>query len=245
MVGSGQSTAGPNFALNTIVADVLKEVADELEGASDVNATAQKLLRRFAKQHARIIFNGDNYTQDWTAEAERRGLPNIRSSVDSLLTLAEEENMAVLERHCVLSRGELHARVELLLETYAKQINVEGRTALQIAKRQILPVATEHASALAAAVNAVKGAGLAAKTHAALLKRTCALTDAVEARIAGLEKALAAAAPVHDAVKRALAYRDTVVPALVAIREVVDQLEQIVDARLWPLPTYAEMLFIR
>jgi len=245
MVGSSQSTAGPNFTLNTIVADVLREVADELEGAGDVNAAAQALLQRFARESARIIFNGDNYSQDWVAEAERRGLPNIRSSVDSLLTLAEEENMAVLERHCVLSRGELHARTDLLLETYAKQINVEARTALQIAKRQVLPAVIGQTDALAAAVSQVKGVGLAAKAQGALLERTCGLVEALEARIAGLEAAVAAAAPVHEAVGRAKAYRDVVMPALVSLRETVDQLEQIVDARLWPLPTYAEMLFVR
>jgi glutamine synthetase len=245
MVGSSQSIAGPNFVLNTIVADVLAEVADELEGAADVQAKAQKLLQRFTKAHQRIIFNGDNYAEAWVQEAEKRGLPNIRNAVDSLLTIVSPEHEALFERHKVLSKSELHARTEVMLEGYAKQVNVEAQTALLIARRQILPAAVEHASLLAEAVNEVKEAGVALKSQSKRLKETCGLIDALEARIAGLDVATAKAASIEKADRRAAACRDQVLPAMSALREVADALETVVDAALWPLPTYAEMLFVR
>ena len=245
MVGSTQSTSGPNFVLNTIVADALREVADELEGADDVNAAAQKLLQRYATEHKRVIFNGDNYTDAWAQEAAARGLANIRNTVDSLLTIPSDDNVALFERHGVLSGGELRARTELLLEAYAMQINIEARTALQMAQRQILPAVIKHSGVLASAVNELKSAGLAATSQAALLERVCGLTDAFAAAIDTLAAAADEAAALDDTAERATACRDALMPAMATLREVGDQLEMLVDAELWPLPTYAEMLFIR
>lgn len=245
MVGSSQSTAGPVFVLNTIVADVLSEVADELENAGDINSAAQALLSKYAKEHARILFNGDNYSADWPIEAAKRGLPNIRSTVESLLSITDEENIAVFARQKVLSAEELKARAEILLEAYSMKINIEAKTMLAMARRQILPACIEYSSDLADTVASVSAAGVKTVTHKALLEKVCGLIDSLSSAIAALEDAVVQAGQVEDTGKQAQAYRDTVCTAMSPVRAAADSLEAVVDADLWPLPTYAEMLFLR
>ena len=245
MVGSAQSTSGPTFVLNTIVADVLAEIADELEKASDVNAKAQEILQKITVEHKKIIFNGDNYTEEWAKEAEKRGLPNIRNSVDGLDVMQEDCIAKLFERHGVLSKEELHARHEIILERYCKEINIEGLTTLQMAKRQILPAVMEYSGMLAGAANSVKSLGVDADVHVNSLKEVCSLTSALQSNVAALEAAVDKASEVDGVHAQAKAYRDAVIPAMGAVREAADKLETIVDASIWPLPTYAEMLFIR
>ncbi|MEN6357615.1 MAG: glutamine synthetase III [Armatimonadota bacterium] len=245
MVGSTQSTSGPNFVLNSIVADVLCEIADALEKASDVSAKAQEILGRIAVEHKKIIFNGDNYTKDWEAEAEKRGLPNIRNSVDALEAMLDPDVIKLFSKHAVLSETEWRARYEILLERYCKEINIEGLTAISMAKRQILPVAIEYSSMLADTINSVKAAGASSKAQNKILGDVCSLTDDLQVGIVTLEEAVEKSAAVEDVAKQARAYRDTVIPAMAEVRKAVDSLEMIVDADMWPLPTYAEMLFVR
>ena len=245
MVGSGQSTAGPNFVLNTIVAEILCEIADELEKAKDVQATTQAILQKIATQHAKIIFNGDNYTEDWVKEAERRGLPNIRNSVDGLKGMIDKDVENVFVKHGVLSKHELHARYEIISERYCKEINVEALTMLHMAKRQIQPAAMEYSGMLAGTVSALKSAGATSKAQSRLLKEICSLIDALQVNIVSLEEAVGKASGVSPAPKQAAAYRDLVIPGMTAVRAVADELETMVDASIWPLPTYAEMLFLR
>jgi len=248
MVGSSQSMAGPNFVLNTIVADVLAEIADELEAActaGNIDEAVQALLQRYAKEHKRIIFNGDNYAAEWVAEAERRGLPNIANTVDSLNTIVEPENIAVFERHGVLNASELEARHEILLEAYAKSINIEGQTALQMVRRQILPAAIKYSTALAESVNAVTSAGVSPAGQIKVLAKTTSLVTDLEAATDVLSAELAAAGATDCVEAQARAYRDGVVTAMDKVRELADSLEEIVDSDLWPLPSYAQMLFIR
>ncbi|MCE5197922.1 MAG: glutamine synthetase III [Armatimonadota bacterium] len=245
MAGSSQSTAGPNFVLNTIIADVLCEIADELEKASDVSVKAQEILQRFANEHKKIIFNGDNYTKEWEKEAEKRGLPNIRNSVDSLEAMIDPEVARLFETHGVLTNGELHARYEILLERYVKEINIEGLTAVHIAKRQIMPAAIEYSGMVANALNATKAAGVTSKAQAKQLSDVAALIDELQVGIVSLEEAVEKASDVDGVKKQAIAYRDLVIPAMSTLRAVVDQLETMVDASIWPLPTYAQMLFVR
>lgn len=245
MVGSTQSTSGPNFVLNTIVAEVLSEMADELEKSANPDETAQAILRKIATEHKNIVFNGDNYSEEWVKEAERRGLPNIRNAVDSINTLLEDEYAALFERHGVLSRNELHARREILLERYCKDINIEALTSLAIAKQQILPAVLEYSGTVANAVNAVKAAGVTAKTHTKHLSDLCSLIDDLQVNIVELEAATAKAAGIDDVAEEAAAYRDEVIPAMNAVREAADKLEMMVDAEKWPLPTYAQMLFLK
>lgn len=245
MVGSTQSTSGPNFVLNTIVAEILSEIADELENASDVNAAAGAILKKIATDHKRIIFNGDNYTEDWVKEAAKRGLPNMISTVEALESIMSAENVELFEKHSVLKKEELHARTEILLEAYSRSINIEALTALTIAKRQIMPACIEYCDRLANAVNSLKTAGVSGKSQVALLNKVSGLIDAMSDGMDGLEAAGSKARDEGDCDKQARMFRDEVIPAAVALRAVVDQLETLVDADLWPLPTYAEMLFVK
>ncbi len=245
MVGSSQSTSGPTFVLNTIVADVMCEIAEELEKAADVHSAAQSLLQRIAIDHKKIIFNGDNYAPEWAAEAQRRGLLNIDNSVDGLRPMLEEKVQVLFEKHGVLSRHELFARYEILLERYCKEINVEALAVLQIAKRQIMPAAIEYSGKVAESVAAIKSAGASAKSQSKLLGDLCSLIDELQVNIVTLQQAVDKASSTDALETQAQVYRDSVVPAMGAVRQVADELETIVDARIWPLPTYAEMLFLR
>ena len=245
MVGSTQSTAGPTFVLNTIVAEILAEIADKLEKAEDVKAVAQEILRKIATEHGRIIFNGDNYADQWVAEAEKRKLPNIRSTVGSLATIMDEENVSVFERHSVLSREELHARTEILLEAYSMQINIEAMTTLSIAKRQILPAVVKYSELLGNAVGAVKNAGVDSEVQIGMLEKICSFMKSLQNGVDSLEKVVTSAGGIEDVVAQAEDYRDNVIPAMQAVRQASDGLETIVDADIWPLPTYAEMLFLK
>jgi len=245
MVGSTQSTSGPMFVLNTIVADVLNDIADELEKAGDVKTAAQKVLKQIATEHRKIIFNGDNYTDEWVVEAEKRGLPNIKSTVDSLETIMDAENVAAFEKHGVLSKAELHARAEILLEAYGMSINIEAMTMLNMAKRQILPACVEYSSVLGNAVGVVSSAGVEAGPQRELLEDVCRLIATMKKDITELEKVTADAKKLTDTAEQAGLYRDNVIPAMGALRATADELETMVDANLWPIPTYAEMLFVK
>jgi glutamine synthetase len=245
MVGSAQSTAGPMFVLNTIVADVLKEIADELEKSSNVKTSAQKILNKIAKEHSRIIYNGDNYTEEWAKEAEKRGLPNIKSTVESLETIMDDENVKLFVNHKVLSKAELKARTEILLDAYSMTINIEAKTTLNIAQRQILPVAIEYSGKLAKAAERISNAGSNPDTQKKILDKTCELISDLNNSIDELKKAAAAVIGIDNTAKRAENFRDIVVPAMSRVRKAADSLEMIVDAKMWPLPTYAEMLFVK
>ncbi len=245
MVGSTQSTAGPTFVLNTIVAEILAEIADKLEKAEDVKAVAQEILRKIATEHSRIIFNGDNYTDQWVAEAEKRQLPNIRSTVGSLTTIMDEENVGVFEKQKVLSKAELQARTEILLEAYSMQINIEAMTMLSIAKRQILPAVVKYSELLGNAVGAVKNAGVDSEVQVGMLEKVCSLMKSLQNGVDSLEKVVTSTDGTEDVVAQAEDYRDNVIPAMQAVRQASDGLETIVDADIWPLPTYAEMLFLK
>ena len=245
MVGSTQSTSGPMFVLNTIVSDVLSDIADELEKAKNVKAAAQKILQDIATKHRRIIFNGDNYTDEWVEDAEKRGLPNIRSTVTSLETIMDKENVAVFKKHGVLTEAELHARTEIFLEAYSMSINIEAMTMLNMAKRQILPACIEYSSLLGDSVCSVSDAGVDAGTQKEMLEEVCSLIATMKKNISQLEKAATKAGNIADATKQARLYRDEVIPAMEELREVADKLESVVAADLWPMPTYADMLFLK
>lgn len=245
MVGSTQSISGPNFVLNTIVADSLSSIADQLEKAKDVKATLQKILKQLAKDHARVVFNGDNYSDTWVTEAEKRGLPNIRSTVESIEGLPTRENQQLFKKHGVLSPAELKARTEVLLEQYSMKINIEAETTLNMARRQILPACCEFGGRLGGNVVAITSAGVNADVQVSLLERVTGLTNDLQSGIAELEVAQTRAVAIGKVDKQARAYRDDVIPAMNGVREAADELENLVDADLWPMPTYAEMLFIR
>ncbi len=245
MVGSSQSTAGPMFVLNTIVAETLSEIADELGKSKNIVADTQKVLQRIAKEHARIIYNGDNYIEEWAKEAQKRGLPNVRNSVDSILTIYEPEHVKLFSKHNVLNKVELHARMEILLENYAKTLNIEAKTMINMGRRQILPAAMTFAGEIAGTIDDLAEAGIKAAAQKELAEKVCELIAKLAENLDVLEAALAKAKEVEKADKKALAFKDRVIPAMVDVRAVADELESLVDAELWPLPTYAQMLFMR
>ena len=245
MPGSTQSTSGPNFVLNTIVAEVLEGIADELENSEDKKNTLQKLLTKIAVEHGKVVFNGDNYTEEWVKEAEKRSLPNIRSSVEALKCITDAKHVELFEKHHVLSGAELPARTEILLAAYRMSINIEAKTMLDMAKRQILPAVNAYAGELATSAKAIVDAGAINKTQTEMLKKVCSLIDALASGASILEQAIDNAIGIADFIKQAESYRDDVIPAMNLVRNSADQLELIVDAEIWPLPSYAEMLFLK
>ena len=246
MVPSSLSIAGPNTTLNTIVAETLSRIADRLEKSQAVDAEIQEIIKEIIKNHKRIIFNGNNYSDEWVKEAERRGLPNIKSTVAAIPALISEKAEQVFVKHGVLSKVELHSRYEIYLEAYIKQINIEALTMLDMAKRQILPVVIHCAGKIAESINATKAASAKANTAAQekLLIEISDVINAFSTNIGILEQALNDAEKVSDNImKQAEFYRDVVFSAMGNLRIEGDKLETLVDAKEWPLPTYADMLF--
>jgi glutamine synthetase len=246
MVGSSDSIASPNTTMNTIVADTLSQYADILEKSKDINASVQTIVKDMIKAHKKVIFNGDNYAPDWPAEAEKRGLPNIKNMVDIAPYMIKEKTIELFGRHGVLSDKELHSRYEVMLERYAKTINIEALTMLKIAKRQILPASIEYTSVLAGTINGIKETGMAVDMGVmkSMLADICATLTSFKENITKLEKAVAYAGEAEeDALEAATRYRDDVFTAMGELRADGDKLETLVDAKLWPLPTYGEMLF--
>jgi len=245
MVGSTQSVSGPNFVLNTIVAESLSQFASELETSRNAAATAQKILTRVASQNTRVVYNGDNYTEEWVAEAKKRGLPNMRTTVEALECIADKAHGTLFARHGVLTRQELAARAEILQETYCTLMNIEAGTMVSMVKRQILPACCEYAAQLADAASAIAAAGVDAETQTQMLIEVTDLVSALHGGVAALEAAVAKTDDAANLKSQARAYRDAVVPAMNTVRDAADALETIVDADVWPLPTYAEMLFMK
>ncbi|MEG6566202.1 glutamine synthetase III [Thermoanaerobacterium saccharolyticum] len=246
MVGSSSSVATANYTLNTIVAEVLSEIADRLEKADNFDEEVQKVLKEIVINHKRVIFNGNGYSEEWVKEAEKRGLPNIASTVDAIPALLKDKNVKVMEKHGVLSKVELEARYEIMLENYSKTINIEALTMLDMAKKQILPAVLKFIKNVADSINAVKETGLDAsiEAQADLLKEVSSLTAEFKKRIDNLESAVNNASNIEeDSFALAKYYRDEVFVKMGELREIGDKLETLVDADIWPLPTYSDMLF--
>ena len=246
-VGSSQSVAGPLVILNTIMADSYAYVADQLEGAKAktpeaLGAAVQKAIQKIMKEHGRVIFNGDGYTEAWQKEAAKRGLPNARNTADAIPAAQTAESDDVLSRFGVLSVREFHSRNEIYLEKYVKDVMIEARLAYEMAKTMIFPAAVEYQKRLAETSLALKALG--AKHCTAVLDELNGLVAEFQARIEGLRGAIE-----HEAkggvAEHAQYCRDAIVPAMAELREVADKLEGVVADDLWPLPTYQEMLFIK
>jgi glutamine synthetase len=246
MVGSSASIAMPNFILNTIVAETLSLFADRLEKTKDFEAEVQALLQEMARKHKKIIFNGNNYTEEWVTEAEKRGLPNIRSTVAATQALTSPKNVAVVEKHGVLNKVEMESRCEIMLDTYIKTIRIEALTMLEMAKRQILPAAVAYISDLAGSIQGVQATGLKADTsaQASTLTEVSAIAASFKKNIALLDSKLEAAGGVKGGTyEQACAFRDSVFAQMALLREDGDKLEEMVDDSVWPYPTYSDMLF--
>jgi len=246
MCPSSASIAEPNITLNTIVAEVLNEVADRLENATDAKAEVKTIITEYVTNHKRVVFNGNGYSDEWVVEAEKRGLLNLRTTVESIKALISEKNIAVMEKHAVLSKVEMESRYEIALENYIKTINVEALTMIEMAKRQILPSVIKFATNLAVSINTIKATGVAADLTAQteLLTEVSSLTAALKKNIAVLEETVEKASNAHgDTYNQASLFRFDVFEKMAALREVVDTLETLVDKDVWPMPTYGDLLF--
>ncbi len=250
-VGSSMSVADPNTVLNTIVADALEQMADALEqilaapGTEEFDRAVRELIREIVKKHDRIIFNGNGYAKEWFEEAERRGLPNVRSMVEAIPCLTREESIRVFERHEVLNRTELASRAEIHYESYSKAINIEAKTMIEMASKLYIPAVIKYVKHLADSLIAVKSAVPDADTSVQeeLLKKTSALLSSAQKALNTLKEKDAQAARKEQGSEQANYFHKEVVPAMEALRAPIDELEMLVDKALWPVPTYGDLLF--
>ena len=245
MVGSSDSIAPANVVLNTIVAEAFKEAADELEKADDFDTAVHDMIKKLLRDHKRIIFNGNGYSDAWVEEAERRGLPNIRSMVEAIPALTTDKAVKLYESFGVFTKAELESRAEVEYEAYGKMINIEARTMIDMASKQIIPAVIKYTTQLAGSLGAVKAACPEADTsvQAELLTETSALLSDMKVALAALIDITEEAAGVHGAETQAHVYHEKVVPAMAALRTPADKLEMIVDKDLWPLPSYGDLIF--
>ena len=237
MPPSSASISGPNFSLNTIVAEELQKFADELEQAEDFNAAVHELVRRTYVEHKRVIFDGNGYSEEWLEEATRRGLPNITNSVDAVQAFLDDKVVELFGKHGVLSSIELQARAEIRYEAYIKQINIEAKTMLDMASKQIRPAVVKYAGEVAQAIIAMKAVGMDTTAQEELLQDINENLKVLE------EETERAGALQEDNKTQAFFYRDHVFKAMKELREPADRLELLVDENSWPLPTYGELLF--
>ena len=248
-LGSSQTVAGSIVALNTIVAESLDDLATHLEQAvsagKDLNSEIQLLLQNAVKESKHVIFNGDNYSEAWHAEAERRGLPNRRTTVDSLPDLISPKSIKLFGKYGVLSERELHSRYEIFVEGYRKTINIESQLTIHIAKRMILPAALRYQAEVAQSLSNLKASGATVpKIQTAHLSELVSLIDELQSSTDRLEAVLDEH-PDGDSLAHAKHARDVIIPAMNSVRVAGDKLEGIVADDLWPLPTYQEMLFVK
>jgi glutamine synthetase len=236
--------------MNTIVAESLDYVATELEkrmGAAKSPAALEQavctVLQEIVAQHKRVIFNGDGYSAEWHREAERRGLPHLRDSVDALPVLAASKSIDLFEKYRVLNRVELESRVHIYLEKYVKQLLIESESMVLLGRQMILPAAWQHQTRLAQAVTATESAGVACKDQRVALQQLVDLIYRFNAAVTALAEA--DNHPDPDPLKQARYLRDEVLPLMRSVRDLGDQLEMVISVDLWPLPTYRELLFVK
>lgn len=244
MVGSSQSIATPNFIINTIVSDSLNRIADRLEKASDFQAEVHCVVKDIVMKHKRIIFNGNNYSEEWVLEAEKRGLPNFKTAVDAIPALIDEKNIELFKRTGVLTPIEVHSRYEIQLGNYIKTVRIEALTMAEMISRQILPAALYYVKRVADTVSALNSAGADSKSTKKTLDKLVVLTsslridaDALNESIETLDKMTG------DTLIKARAYMEMVIPIMEDLRNDADKLENMMDANLWPIPTYGDLMF--
>ncbi len=245
MVGSADSIASPNTILNAIVAEAFCEAADVLEKAKpeEFELAVHDLIKEYMTKHQRIIFNGNGYADEWVTEAERRGLPNIKSMVEAVETLTTDKAVKLFEKFRIFTKAELESREEVLYETYAKSINIEALTMIDMASKQIIPAVVKYTKSLADTVIAVKEAGADASVQAQLLASVSEKLTEAKAALVKLQETEGKASTMTEGREQAFAYKDEVKEAMDALRKPVDELEMLVDREVWPYPTYADLMF--
>ena len=245
MVGSSDTIADANITLNAIVAQALSEAADILEKAEDFNAACTELIHDWMSQHQRVVFNGNGYSDEWVAEAVRRGLPNLRSLVDAVPYLMTDETVKLYGEFGIYTKSELEARAEIRYETYAKVLRIEAKTMIHMASKHYIPAAITYTTRLGQSIASVSAAcpdadiavqkGLLTKVSTLLSQASEALEQlkVLSAKVDGME----------NVAEMANAYHDLIVPAMKALRTPVDELELLVDKDIWPVPTYGDLMF--
>ena len=243
MVGSRDSIASPNIVLNTIVAEAFADACDVLEKTDDFDLAVHDLIKKYATENQRIVFNGDGYSEAWVEEAERRGLPNIRSMVEAIPAMVTDKAVNLFERFGVFTKAELESRAEIQYETYAKAINIEARTMIDMASKQFMPAFIKYTKTLADTVNAVTAAGADASVQKEALAEVTALMGETKKALDALAKVTEEAAAKEEGAVQANFYHSDVFPAMEALRAPVDKLEMIVDKEAWPMPSYGDLIF--
>ena len=241
MPGSSQSVSGPNIALNTIMAEELQQFADELEGSFDFQADLQKLIRRVLTDHQRVIFNGNGYTEDWLAEAKRRGLVNLPTAADALPMYNAKKNVDLFTKHGIYTEAEINARAEIHIENYRTVVSIEARTMVNMIRHQILPAVSAYAGALCQRAAAMEPLGVSCKYESSTARELGKYTDLLMDQCAGLERILSKIpADAHEAMKFC---QENLLPAMAKARESADHLEELTDSTFWPFPVYSDLLF--
>ena len=243
MVGSRDSIAGSNVVLNTIVAEAFAEACDVLEKADDFDTAVHSLIKEYLTDHQRIIFNGNGYSDAWVAEAEQRGLPNIKSMVEAIPALTTDKAVELFGKFGVFTKAELESRAEIKYENYAKAINIEAKAMIDIAAKQIIPAVVKYTKELADTVLAVKEAEADASVQAEMLADISGLLTETKAALKKLEAVTEEAAGKEEGKVQSEFYHFSVVPAMEGLRTPVDELEMIVDKEVWPMPSYGDLLF--
>ena len=245
MVGSSDSIASPNIVLNTIVAESFKEVANELESASDFDEAVHDIIKRLFTAHRRIIFNGNGYSEEWVKEAKRRGLSNLPSMIDAIPALVSEDSIKLFEEFEVFTRTELESRVEIEYEAYSKAINIEAKTMIDIAGKSIIPAVIRYTKRLADSIIKLKSAISGIETYAqnAILIEVNEHLKESKVALENLKNYMDNATEITDVTAHAKYMHEVVVPAMEALRKPIDTLEMIVDKDLWPMPSYGDLLF--
>lgn len=245
MVASSMSISGANTVLNATVADILQSMADRLEAASDFDKTVDEIIYETLSTHRKVIFNGDGYSDEWIAEAERRGLPNVRTMVDATASLLYPQTIEMFERQHVYTKTELESRAEINYEAYSKAINIEAKTMLEMASKQYIPAIIRYVTSLANSINSIATACPAADTSVQtnLLKKCSSLLASAQEALEALKKADKEANTMEEGKVQAEFFRDTVFTAMANLRAPIDELEMLVDKEYWPVPSYGDMLF--
>lgn len=245
MVGSTQSIADPNTILNTIVADVLCDMADQLEAAEDFGMALHDMIKETMAAHRRIIFNGDGYSEEWIQEAERRGLPNIRCMVDAIPAMTKPDVVEMFERHGVYTEAELESRAEVLYETYAKTVHIEALTMIDMAKKQIVPACIKYQTSLADSINAIRSAcpSVDVSVQETLMAAIAENLKKTYTTLGMLEKVTAQAEAMEEGPKQGKFYHDVVAETMAELRAPADKLEMLVAKEAWPFPSYGDLIF--
>ena len=244
MVGSRDSISECNVVLNTIAAEAFKEACDRLEAADDFDMAVHDLIKEYAIEHQRIVFNGNGYAPEWAEEAERRGLPNLPSMVDAIPALTTPKAVELFEKFHVFTKTELESRAEIQYELYAKAVNIEAKTMIDVATKQIIPAVIKYTTVLAESVNAVKAAGpIDVSVQMDLLAKCSALLKESNDAMNKLSDVVERVMEIPEGRERAVYCKDEVCKAMADLRSPVDKLEMLVDKEMWPMPSYGDLIF--